>query len=307
MSQYPSSPQPGGVPPHGHSNQGSSGMAIGALVCGVIGFCFPPIALVALILGIVFLSKTRDGQPGRGMALAGTILGGVGLVFSVVALLIAILLPALGAARRTARQMQNSTQLRGIHQSLVTYANMNRNYYPGLDSTGEFVPDGSLTGNSGDGNTPQARMWMLIDGSFVTPEYLISPSEDGPIYEYLSGPMMADNYSYAQLGMNMNGSGDYNVHPDSVGRAAEWMQTLNSQAVVLSDRNTGTDTNANVDSLTGDPGFWEGSVLWNDNHVGLEYSHNITMGTKYANGTMNLSDNLFEDETQGYDALLVHD
>ncbi|MEM6757438.1 MAG: prepilin-type N-terminal cleavage/methylation domain-containing protein, partial [Planctomycetota bacterium] len=44
------------------------------------------------------------------------------VVISIIALLIGILLPALGAARRTARQMQSNTQVRGIHQSQVMYA-----------------------------------------------------------------------------------------------------------------------------------------------------------------------------------------
>ena len=41
------------------------------------------------------------------------------VVISIIALLIGILLPALGAARRTARQMQNSTQVRGMQTVMV--------------------------------------------------------------------------------------------------------------------------------------------------------------------------------------------
>ena len=47
------------------------------------------------------------------------------VVISIIALLIGILLPALGAARRTARQMQNSTQVRGIHTGLVLFSQGN--------------------------------------------------------------------------------------------------------------------------------------------------------------------------------------
>ena len=37
------------------------------------------------------------------------------VVIAIIALLIGILLPALSAARKTARQMTNGTQIRGIH------------------------------------------------------------------------------------------------------------------------------------------------------------------------------------------------
>ena len=53
------------------------------------------------------------------------------VVISIIALLIGILLPALGAARRTARLMQSNTQVRGIHQAMLIYSDGNREKYPG--------------------------------------------------------------------------------------------------------------------------------------------------------------------------------
>lgn len=42
---------------------------------------------------------------------------------------VGVMLPALGAARRTARQIQSSTQARGIHQAQVIWAQSNRGRY----------------------------------------------------------------------------------------------------------------------------------------------------------------------------------
>ena len=56
------------------------------------------------------------------------------VVISIIALLIGILLPALGAARRTARLMQSNTQVRGIHQAMLIYAEGNRDKYRGMAS-----------------------------------------------------------------------------------------------------------------------------------------------------------------------------
>ncbi|MEM9021272.1 MAG: prepilin-type N-terminal cleavage/methylation domain-containing protein [Planctomycetota bacterium] len=44
------------------------------------------------------------------------------VAISIIALLIALLLPALGAARLQARIMQNATQQRGIMQSFALFA-----------------------------------------------------------------------------------------------------------------------------------------------------------------------------------------
>lgn len=52
------------------------------------------------------------------------------VVIAIIALLIGILLPALGKARSTARQMKDASQIRGIHQSMVQWALQNRERFP---------------------------------------------------------------------------------------------------------------------------------------------------------------------------------
>jgi Ca-activated chloride channel family protein len=54
------------------------------------------------------------------------------VVISTVAILVGLLLPATGSARRAARQMKNTTQVRGIVQGLVTYAGGNKERLPGI-------------------------------------------------------------------------------------------------------------------------------------------------------------------------------
>ena len=52
------------------------------------------------------------------------------VVIAIIALLIGILLPALGKARATARQIKDGTQVRGIHQGMVLFAQNNSDQYP---------------------------------------------------------------------------------------------------------------------------------------------------------------------------------
>jgi prepilin-type N-terminal cleavage/methylation domain-containing protein len=225
------------------------------------------------------------------------------VVISIIALLIAILLPALGAARRTARRMQNSTQLRGIHQGLVTFANSNKNKFAGLDSKGGIITDSDAnTGSSGAGNggaDVEARFWILLKGDFFTAEYAISPSETAVTDEWEEGTAASPNavvfdtgtknYSYAFLQFSNDGSDG--VTTNTAVRASEWSQSLNTQAIVITDRNVGADDGNNLQSIHTEAGDaeWTGSVLWNDNHVGFEQTE--VFATKYANGPLNVDAN----------------
>jgi prepilin-type N-terminal cleavage/methylation domain-containing protein len=222
------------------------------------------------------------------------------VVISIIALLIAILLPALGAARRTARRMQNSTQLRGIHQGLVTFANSNKNNFAGLDSKGDVLAASAAnTGSTGqNGGTVQARFWILLNGDYFTPEYAISPSEVKAMTEYEEPATGTDdvtfdvsgekNYSYALLKVAPTSGTDLSPSTADAQRFAEWKQSLNSQAVVVSDRNIGAGTSdAAIQSIhTDEAGQWSGSVLWNDNHVAFE-NGGAKFETKYDNGPLN--------------------
>ena len=61
------------------SQQGTPGLAVAALVCGLLGWIPFWIGFVLCILAIIFasivLSSTQSGQRGRGLAITGLVFG----------------------------------------------------------------------------------------------------------------------------------------------------------------------------------------------------------------------------------------
>jgi len=200
------------------------------------------------------------------------------VVISIIALLIGILLPALGAARRNAQRMENSTRLRGIHQGAFQYAQSNNQFYPGL---------GADDGDDFLGHTNQSsdeRMARLMDGDYFTGDFVISPLESFTAVTTatdLDSSSGNENYSYALLEL-----GD-------AGREREWKDTANSEAIMASDRNTGTGTTGTDTASVHNDDSWEGSVAWNDGHVTFENDDEIET-TNYG-GTTNEDEFLFAD------------
>lgn len=276
--------------PQAHPTEAkTSGMAIAAMILGISAWISCGLtAIPGLILGIIAMNQVKDPSreiKGGGMALTGVILSALALLLPVLALLIAILLPALGAARNTARQMTNNVQGRGIHQAVVTYAQSNKSWYPGLDTRGQNPQDVSQ------------RFQILLDGYYFTPEYIINPLDSAttPVQASASGTysVQPNNYSYAML----------SIMPDNSDRREEWKDSLNSQAVVLSDRNT--NPGGHPESVMSGPGgIWRGMVVWNDGHVITE-SSSVMIDTQYGRGPMNSQDELFQAPTT-HDAMMIH-
>lgn len=206
------------------------------------------------------------------------------VVISIIALLIGILLPALGAARRVARQTQNSSQVRGIHQAILSHATTNKHRFVGLGkpdfNSNGFIDSGiPNTGSTKQaGNFVEARYWILLDGKYFSGEYCISPVETKSIWT--TGAVSSKNYSFAMLNVTKMGTKGKNA----TGRIAEWSDSLNSDAIVITDRNTGTGTDADtVKSIhTNKAGDYRGSIGWNDNHVNFE--HTSIFETRYYEG-----------------------
>ena len=106
------------------------------------------------------------------------------VVISIIALLTGILLPALGAARNAARQMQNNTQVRGIQQAMVTFSQGNRTYYPGFNGSGQVLDPTTLDSATGanDSRLVRCRYEVLFDGNYFTGDHAVpGPVTDPPL------------------------------------------------------------------------------------------------------------------------------
>lgn len=98
------------------------------------------------------------------------------VVIAIIALLIGILLPALGKARAAARQLKDSTQVRGIVQALVTFSGNNGDLYPlpsQLDKSNATV----TATNASEKDLPRHMMSILVSQGFVPTEMMFSPAE----------------------------------------------------------------------------------------------------------------------------------
>ena len=228
------------------------------------------------------------------------------VVISIIALLIGILLPALGAARRTARQMANNTQLRGIHQGFVTFAQSNKRggndgFFPMLRSDGKVAerePSDPTAYRGGNPGQPGNAIALMLNGNFFTPEYVINPADSAGQEPELNVPVDTTNFSYAFLNLgDIVGLSTTDDLPAGRSQARqEWRETLNTQAIVLSDLNTGADVTTMRSSVwtEEDSGDWRGGIVRNDNSTGFETDSVEVSQTKYGNAQANTADNLFE-------------
>jgi prepilin-type N-terminal cleavage/methylation domain-containing protein len=207
------------------------------------------------------------------------------VVIAVIALLIGILVPVLAGARRTALRGKNTARVRGIQQGCHTYAQSNDKRYPGL---------GDDESAHADYYTAGRRFQILLDGEFVTSEYLVSPAESKqPHSQLASQPTPTDHFSYALLNIGDGSADDYT---QNFGRRFEWSTSTNGLAAMIYDRNTGSGAAADARSIHSDR-KWLGSVVYGDGHAQMESENVLVKETKYsARFNEPGTDDLFVDE-----------
>jgi prepilin-type N-terminal cleavage/methylation domain-containing protein/prepilin-type processing-associated H-X9-DG protein len=110
------------------------------------------------------------------------------VVVAIIALLIGIILPALGKARISARQIKCSTQVRGVVQAMVAWAPQTKDLYPLpslVDLKDLTVDEGQVANPSYGAKKDITRhiMSLMIFNNAITPEILICPGERNPQFQ----------------------------------------------------------------------------------------------------------------------------
>ncbi len=126
------------------------------------------------------------------------------VVIAIIAMLISILLPALGRARATARQVKCGSQVRSVVEAMTVWASGNKNRYPmpsEMDKSDLTVKEDQVTNPNFGAKKDITRhlMSLMIYNGAITPDILIAPVESNPQfqkyakYEYNSPSMTEGN------------------------------------------------------------------------------------------------------------------
>jgi prepilin-type N-terminal cleavage/methylation domain-containing protein len=124
------------------------------------------------------------------------------VVIAIIALLVGILLPALGKARASARQLKDATQIRNVVQAMVVFAQNNQDSYPlpsRLDASNTTINNhgNDIARKDNTGNV----LSILIFQGAVSTELAINPAESNTAsvvrddkYQF-ADPQAATSYS----------------------------------------------------------------------------------------------------------------
>ncbi len=244
--------------------------------------------------------------------------------------LIGIFWPAHGRGG-SSRQLRDSTQVRGIHQALVVFAQSNNDRYP-LPSV--YDKDDATVADKGTAKDTTANIFsILIFSGQVSAEMFINPAEaNGAIkvhdtYEFdnpkaavtpskaLWDPAFAVDFTNKRTGNNSYA----HILPSGARLEKQWTNSCGAADPIVGDRGPEVKsisydkkgvptptfvlgTNSITNLIHGARSTWEGNMAFNDNHVEFLMSvapDSLAYTTKDG---VNRRDVLFHDESDEGDA-----
>jgi prepilin-type N-terminal cleavage/methylation domain-containing protein len=239
------------------------------------------------------------------------------VVMAIIALLLGLLLPALAKARMTARQVKDATQLGQIHKAWLTWSREFNGIFPTpglinrLPVNGQQIPgkgNEDITKNSHD-NLYSA----CIMQNYYSPQVCLSPSESS------SNVAIASDFNYNQYDISQDKYWDDRfdtdlqarcntsygtMNLDGTRKTQQWRESLDSKHAVVANRGVQNGqytanvyNNSKTLEIHGGRNSWEGNVCYNDNHVTFEKNFTPDGTRKLVNGTAEVDDNIFFEET----------
>jgi len=213
------------------------------------------------------------------------------VVIGIIAILIAILLPALNAAKERANRVKCASHLRQLGQAISVYANDNRNQYPRV----RYIQGGIarfFTGSRSDNpfatgdpvpNDVTAALFLLVRNKLLTLDVFICPSSDQRVDD-LNGrsTMLCSNFSDSYplgWGLSYSYANPYPSDRQFGVEDPEYKFTPQTRAdfAIAADRNDPDDRFKNLNSNAPASDMkWMNSqnhkkegqnVLYNDGHV----------------------------------------
>jgi hypothetical protein len=161
----------------------TSGKAIASLVlgcCSILCSIFTSIpAIIFGVLGLNDINNSRNRLKGKGLAISGIVLGSIWTFIFVPLTLIALLLPAVQAAREAARRAQCVNNLKQIALAMHNYA----------DTYGCFPPAATYDADGKPLLSWRVLILPFIDGENISGQFHLDEAWDSPANKPLADQM----------------------------------------------------------------------------------------------------------------------